>query len=187
MGLFRATIQHRRHIRLLVCGEAPFDELDAVWNDYFISVRELRFAHLDPDTARDLIERPTPDFPEGTIPEAVAERIVERTGAQPFLVQLYAQLLVETLNDAGRRQAAFEDLEGVERDVLDQAGYYFRNTWQRAPEAAQEVLAALARGESPAIGREPRRWLQRRALIDESGRLTIPVLGRFLIEEELVG
>ncbi len=116
-----------------------------------------------------------------TIPAAIAKR----AGAQPYLVQLYAQLLVELLNATDRRRADLEDLEGVERDVLDQAGYYFRNTWQRAPETARDVLAALARDESPEVGREARRWLRRRALIDDAGQLTIPVLGRFLIEEEL--
>ena len=96
MGLFRATIQHRRRVRLLVAGEAPFDELDAVWNDHFISVREVRIGHLDPETARELVRRPSDDFPEDALPDAVAERIVERTGAQPYLVQLYAQLLVDS-------------------------------------------------------------------------------------------
>ena len=148
-------------------------------------MREVRFAHLDAATASDLIQRPTPDFPEGTLPAAVAEQIMERTGNQPFLVQLYAQLFVELLNDAGRVQASPEDLEQVEQEVLEQARNYFLNTWQRGPEPAQAALAALARGETPKIDRIARRWLARRALIHEDGGLTIPVLGRFLIEEEL--
>ncbi len=185
MGLFRATIQHRRRVRLLVSGEAPFDELDAMWNDHFISVRELRIGHLDPPTARDLVRRPSPEFPDDALPAAVAQRIVERSGGQPFLVQLYAQVLVEALNAAERSSAAVEDLPAAEAEVLEQATYYFRNTWQRAPEAARRVLASLARGESPAVGAEARRWLRRRCLIDPDDRLTIPVLGRFLVEEEL--
>jgi len=185
MGLFRATIQHRRRVRLLVSGEAPFDELDAVWNDYFISVREVRIGHLDPGTALDLVRRPIPEFPADAVPAAVAERIVERTGAQPYLVQLYAQLLVEALNARERTQATLDDLEAIELEVLEQATYYFRNTWQRAPAPARSDLAALARGTAPGLERESRRWLVRRCLIDDQGRLTIPVLGRFLIEEEL--
>ncbi|MCP4662218.1 MAG: ATP-binding protein, partial [bacterium] len=154
--------------------------------DYFISVREVRIGHLDPATARDLVRRPIPEFPADAVPEAVAERIVERTGAQPFLVQLYAQLLVETLNAQERTQATLDDLEAIELEVLEQATYYFRNTWQRAPDPARSDLAALARGTTPGLERESRRWLGRRCLIDDQGRLTIPVLGRFLIEEELV-
>ena len=42
MGMFRATIQHRRKVRLLVSGVAPFEELGPLWNDHFINVRELR-------------------------------------------------------------------------------------------------------------------------------------------------
>ncbi len=156
-----------------------------MWNDHFISVREVRFGHLDAADARDLVQRPTPEFPAGTLPGAVAERIVERTGGQPYLVQLYAQLAVELLNDEDRRQATLEDLERVEAQVLEEAGYYFRNSWQRGPDSARAVLAALARGEAPDLGGPARRWLRRRELIDEEGRLTIPVLGRFLIEAEL--
>src|SRR5262249_10280468 len=47
MGLLRATIQHRRRIRLLVSGAAPFDELDAMWNDHLINVREVKIGFLD--------------------------------------------------------------------------------------------------------------------------------------------
>ncbi len=185
MGLFRSIIQHRRAVRILVSGEAPFDELDAMWNDHFISVREVRFGHLDAATARDLVRKPTSDFPGETLPEDVAARIVERTGGQPYLVQLYAQLAVELLNDEDRRRATLEDLETVEGQVLEEAGYYFRNSWQRGPDSAREALAALARGATPELDRPARRWLRRRELIDEEGRLTIPVLGRFLIEAEL--
>ena len=183
MGLFRATIQHRRKVRLLVSGEAPFDELGTVWNDHFISVREVRIGHLDSETARELVRRPIPDFPDDALPDVVADRIVERTGGQPFLVQLYAQLLVEALNAQEREQATLDDLETVESEVLEQATYYFRNTWQRAPGPAQSALAALARGETPVLERDARRWLSRRCLIDDESRLTIPVLGRFLVEE----
>ncbi len=186
MGLFRSIIQHRRGVRLLVSGEAPFDELDAIWNDHFISVREVRFGHLDAAVARELVQRPTSEFPAETMPDAVAARIVERTGGQPFLVQLYAQLLVELLNDEDRRRATLDDLERGEQEVLEQAGYYFRNSWQRGPDSVREALAALARGEVPELGRSARRWLRRRELIDDQDRLTIPVLGRFLIETELV-
>lgn len=190
MGLFRATIQHRRHVRLLVAGEAPFDELNAIWNDYFISVRQIRFGHLEPSESFDLVRSPTPEFPDDAIPEDVARQIVERTGSQPFLVQLYAQIIVERLNDAQRlndapTQATLDDLEPTEEEALEQGHYYFSNTWQRAPKGAQDMLAALARGEAPPLERSAVRWLQRRHLIDDDHRLTIPALGRFLIDEEL--
>ncbi len=33
MGLLRATIQHRRRVRLLVAGNSTFEELGPLWND----------------------------------------------------------------------------------------------------------------------------------------------------------
>ena len=46
MGLLRATIQHRRRVRLLVAGNATFEELGPLWNDTFISARELRLGFV---------------------------------------------------------------------------------------------------------------------------------------------
>ncbi|MCG8458913.1 MAG: ATP-binding protein [Holophagales bacterium] len=187
MGLIRSTIQHRRRVRLLVAGEAPFDELDGMWDAHFVSVREVRLGHLEPESARELVRRPIPDFPDGAIPEAVADRLVQRTGSQPFLVQLYAQILVSSLNDAGRKQAELADLEAVEEEVLTQVGSYFRDIWNRAPEASRHLLEALSRAQDPDAvgGKKARRWLERRGLIDAEGHLTIPVFGRFLLEEVL--
>lgn len=187
MGLLRATIQHRRKIRILVSGEAPFDELGDLWYDHFISVRELRLEHLDPETALDLIRHPTSEFPPEAMPEDVAKIIAERTDGQPFLVQLYAHEWVELLNEEERNRAEVGDLDTIEKRVLESATNYFRNRWTKAPPAAQHALATLARGETlTELERAARRWLQHRALIDEDLRLRIPVFGRFLVEEELV-
>lgn len=59
--------------------------------------------------------------------------------------------------------------------------------------AATEGLGTLERFQAEIGGwlahrwptREARRWLRRRALIDDRNRLTIPVLGRWIREEEL--
>ena len=65
MGLFRATIQHRHRVRLLVSGVAPFEELGPLWNDHFINVRELRIGHLDRRASVDLLCKPIPEFSRG--------------------------------------------------------------------------------------------------------------------------
>src|SRR5262245_13399142 len=57
MGLFRAMIQHRRRLRLLVSGLALFDELGQIWNDHFINVREVRVGYLDRFATIDLLMR----------------------------------------------------------------------------------------------------------------------------------
>ena len=68
-------------------------------------------------TARELLTRPVPDFPAEAIPIAVADIILERTGGHPYLLQLYASLLVAFLNDEKHRQACLEDVTTVEATV----------------------------------------------------------------------
>lgn len=183
MGLFRATIQHRRKLRLLVSGAAPFDELDAIWNDHFINLREVAIGYLDEQTGIDLLQRPIPDFPEDAIPRQVAAMAFARCAGQPYLLQLYGSLLVTHLNHEKRRTANPDDLRPVEDELLSQAGYYFRDTYRGAPEDAREVLRALARGEPVEPNRRTRRWLQRRLLLTDDGHLQPPVLGTWIREE----
>ena len=98
MGLLRATIQHRRRVRLLVAGNATFEELGPLWNDTFISASELRLGPLAREVAIGLLRQPIPvseGFPEDAVPQEVAEAIVDRTGGQPYLTQLYGFWLVE--------------------------------------------------------------------------------------------
>ena len=98
MGLLRATIQHRCRVRLLVAGNATFEELGPLWNDTFISARELWLGPLAREVAIGLLRQPIPvseGFPEDAVPQEVAEAIVDRTGGQPYLTQLYGFWLVQ--------------------------------------------------------------------------------------------
>jgi hypothetical protein len=72
----------------------------------------------------------------------------------------------------------------VEEQVLQQATYYLRNTYQAAPPAAQAALLDLAHDGTPTLDAATRRWLLRRLLLTEEGRLSIPVLGAWLRAEE---
>lgn len=188
MGLFRATIQHRRKVRLLISGAYPFDELGAIWDDHFINAREIRMGHLDPESALDLLTRPVPEFPEDAIPREVAEKVIERTGCQPYLLQLFGSILVSRLNELKRKTAALDDVAPVEAKVISQGAGYFRDTVRRAPEDARAVLEAFARGESPVIGANARRWLRRRCLLTDDGSATVlavPVFAEFVRQEVL--
>ncbi|MCP4696135.1 MAG: AAA family ATPase [Gammaproteobacteria bacterium] len=184
MTLFRATIQHRRRVRLLVSGAAPFDELDRMWSDHFINAREFQLDYLKEDTAIELLIRPIPDFPPQAVSLEVAKRIFARTAGQPYLLQLYGLLLISHLNEERRKQAELEDLEVVEDKVLDQAAYYFQNTVESAPKEAREVLFALAEDKKTPmqIDRQTRRWLKRRCLLTDEDGLLIPVLGKWIQE-----
>ncbi|MEF8771023.1 ATP-binding protein [Candidatus Accumulibacter contiguus] len=185
MGLLRATIQHRRRVRLLVAGAAPFDELDALWNDHFINLREIRIGHLDRPTAVGLLTRPIDEFPPETIPLVVAEAAVDRTGGQPYLTQLYGSLLVDRLNDDKRRSATQADLAAVEDDVLDQAGYYFRNVWGDLGTTAQAVVLDAAQGQALPPAGVSLPALRRRQITGDNGELLVPVFGRWLRERQI--
>jgi hypothetical protein len=131
----------------------------------------------------DLLTRPVKEFPTNAILDAVARAVVSRTGGQPFLVQLYGFLLVDRLNEAKRKAATLDDIELVERDVLDQANYYFRNIWGDLPPDAKPALGAvLDSGQPVQVDTTTRRWLRRRLIVSEEGALMVPVFGRWVRE-----
>ncbi|MCW5213466.1 hypothetical protein VU04_11220, partial [Desulfobulbus sp. TB] len=181
MSLFRATIQHRRFLRLLISGVAPFDELDDIWSDHFINVREIRLTHLDQASSLALIRQPIPDFPDDAIPESVAQQIFTITNGQPFLVQLFSQLLVTRLNDQERSQATLEDLVPVEEELLEQANTYFMNMSQ-VPSEYKDLLKRLMNSETVELRRRERRYLRYHGLVDTEDRLAIPLLATWLLE-----
>ncbi len=184
MGLLRATIQHKRRVRLLVSGAAPFDELSSVWDDHFINTQQVRLSFLDAPTTEGLLCRPTPEFPTDLISPEVAARIYARTGGQPYLVQMYGSKLVSLLAQApgGRRPAVLDDVAAIEPRIFEAADSFFRNTFTSAPEDVKPHLEKLARGESGADGFPPkvRRWLDRRNLLTPTGALAVPALGTWI-------
>jgi hypothetical protein len=192
MGLFRVTIQHRRKVRLLISGAAPFDELGTLWNDHFINVHELQLDLLDHATALDLICRPIPEFPADAVPPEVGEAIVARTGGQPFLLQAYGAFLIERLNEHAPgdpvrcwRPAVVADVSAVEERVFEHWPSYFRDGYEKAPASAQEALRLLARAGNAPLDERTRRWLQRRCLLTTDDRLRIPAIGAWLRHEGL--
>jgi hypothetical protein len=179
MGLFRATIQHRKRVRLLVSGAAPFDELDRVWDDHFISARQIKLPFLDEPTAIGLLTQPDPGFPADAIPADVARVVFERTGGQPFLLQAFGSLLVSRLNDTGRRTAAIDDVAAVEERAIEWAEPYFRDMYKSAPAAAREALDRLSQGPAD-VSPAAHRWLTRRYLLTPGDRLAVPLFGAWI-------
>ena len=112
----------------------------------------------------------------------LATAIFERTGGQPFLLQLYGSVLIQHLNDNKRKQAEMADLAIVEAQVLEQANYYFKNIVEAAPEHAQTGLVALAEAQPCLLDKRTRRWLNRRCLLTAEDQLMIPVLGEWIRE-----
>jgi hypothetical protein len=188
MGLFRATIQHRRRVRLLVSGAAPFDELDRVWDDHFISARQIKLPFLDEPTSIGLLTQPDPGFPAGAIPAEVAREVFARTGGQPFLLQAFGSLLVNRLNDTNLRTAAIGDVAAVEERAIEYAEPYFRDMYKSAPIAAREALDHLGQclSQSPAeLSPAARRWLTRRYLLTAGDRLSVPLFGAWIAHHDI--
>jgi hypothetical protein len=179
MGLFRATIQHRRRVRLLVSGSAPFDELDRVWDDHFISARQIKLPFLDELTAIGLLTQPDPGFPADAIPTEVAQEVFERTGGQPFLLQAFGSLLVNRLNDTSRRTVTIADVADVEERAIEYAEPYFRDMYKSAPAAAREALDHLSQGPAD-VSPAAHRWLTRRYLLTPGDRLAVPLFGAWI-------
>ncbi len=185
MGLLRATIQHRRRVRLLVSGATTFEELDSLWDDHLINAREIAMTWLGQADALDLLCRPIPEFPKDSLPRALAEKIFSATGGQPYLLQYCGSELVNLLNRENRLRAQPHDLDTVFEKVLAGSGSYFRQTVAPLPASARSALTALAKGRVPDLAPADRRRLQRRLLLTPDNGLAIPLLAVWLQEEGL--
>jgi len=182
MGIFRSIIQHRRNICLLLAGVAPFDELDSIWTDHFINVREVKIGFLSKKNALELLMRPVIGFPSQAISQEVAENVFERTAGQPLLLQFYGSRLVQSLNEQNRREATLKDIEKVEERALEEVTYYFRNLYQTTPQHLQPILEQLAYNKLVDLDRKDKAWLRRRLLIDENNQLVMPVFATWIRE-----
>jgi hypothetical protein len=186
MGLIRATIQHRRGVRILVSGAATFDDLDRVWEDHFIGVRQIKLPFLDLAASVGLLARPEPDFPDDAIPEEVAREVYRRTAGQPFLLQVFGSLLVSHLNEDKRREATLADVQAIEARAIEWAGSYFGDMYKSAPKAAQIALGALAQDRTADLSPPVRPWLAQRYLLTAENRLAIPLFGAWIEHHALV-
>ena len=180
MGLFRATIQHRRGVRLLASGAAPFDQLHGVWNDHFISVRQIKLPFLDQADSVGLLTQPAPEFPVGAIPEDVAQEVYRQTAGQPFLLQVYGSLLVSRLNEEKRKTATLDDVKEVGVRAVEWAGPFFQDTYKSAPAAVQAMLGNLALGKPVDVTPSARRWLTQRYLVTDDDGLAIPLFAAWI-------
>ena len=123
-------------------------------------------------------------YSDDAVPQEVAEAIVERTGGQPYLTQLYGFWLVEELNKTKRRHAELTDVETVDLIVFEQAGPFFRDSLnpRGATFAVKPVIEQISAGQTPEITAAQSRFLMRRGLITAEGTLAFPILARWLNE-----
>lgn len=118
------------------------------------------------------------------MPQEVAEAIVDRTGGQPYLRQLYGFWLVEELNKSKCRRAELTDVETVDQIVFEQAAPFFRNSLnpRGATFAVRPVIEQIVAGQKPELTGNQTRFLSRRGLITADGTLAFSILARWLNE-----
>ena len=151
LNFFRHILQHRPRWILLFSGSHTLEELDPYWSDYLINTRFIRLTYLQESEARELIEKPVPDFPNIYQPAAV-EIIINQTRCQPYLVQLLCSTIVDRLNQEQRKLATPEDVHNSIAKTIEAGSNYFRELWTNLPEQDQDLLLRLIDGETPKPG-----------------------------------
>ena len=118
------------------------------------------------------------------VPQHVAEAIVDRTGGQPYLTQLYGFWLVEELNKTKRKQAELKDVEAVDQIVFEQAAPFFRDSLnpRGATFVVKPIIEQIVAGLTPDLTGPQSRFLIRRGLITPEATLAFPILARWLNE-----
>ena len=146
MDEIRHIIQHHPRVVLLFAGSHRPDEMALNWPDALISTRLIRVSYLNDEEARQLITRPTPDFPVTYHPDTVTG-IMAATRCQPYLVQAVCFELVNALNLAGRREAQPQDVTEAVDAALDSTRLYFAEMWRQLGDSQRKLLGALAHAD----------------------------------------
>jgi len=154
LNQLRHLVQHRQSLVLLFSGSHRFEELKTVkWADYLINTKTLELSFLEPEEARELMERPVPEFNMRYEP-GVVDKILELTHRQPYLLQAVGSELVNQLNTRNRTTATMDDLNAAVEKTLVSAQAYFHYTWaDECSNEEREVLADLALGAGIKKGR----------------------------------
>jgi hypothetical protein len=157
LSLLRHMIQHRSHFKVMLAGSHSLEEFQS-WASYLINVQVVKIGYLEPDEARQLIERPSPNFSLRYEPEA-SQRVLDLTRGHPALVQLLCYELVTLKNEqeaAVRRLACLADVEAAVPRVLASGAFFFGDIQQNQLDAAGlALLRCLARqGEGVVVSRE---------------------------------
>ena len=151
LNFFRHILQHRPRWILLFSGSHTLEELDPYWSDYLINTRFIRLTYLQESEARELVEKPVPDFPN-IYQTAAVEAIINQTRCQPYLVQLICSTIVDRLNQEQRKLATPEDVHNSIAKTIEAGNNYFRELWTNLPEQDQDLLLRLIDGETPKSG-----------------------------------
>ncbi len=141
----RHTIQHRPRFKVVLASSHTLGELQH-WSSYLINTQLIKLGFLEAAEARQLIERPIPNFPLRWQPEAV-QHLLDLTRAHPHLVQMLCYELVTLKNSrpvAERYLAGKADVEQAAERALETGGFFFADIRRQASEKCLGVLNELA-------------------------------------------
>ena len=153
--LLRSLLQNNPHLTLLFSGAHTFETLQPIWSHHLINVRTLQIGHLDLQDARELVERPIPEFPMRYGVGAL-EQVLSVLGGQPFLLQAVCRDLVNLLNEEDRLEARKQDIQRAFDSALVSASAYFTDLWlgPDTNDAQRAILSALAVARGAALTEE---------------------------------
>ncbi|MGF1515871.1 MAG: ATP-binding protein, partial [Elainellaceae cyanobacterium] len=154
LGMLRNLIQHRPRFKVLLAGSHTLEEFQR-WSSYLINAQVLHLGYLKEAEARQLIERPSPDFALRYQPEA-CDRVFALTQGHPFLVQLLCAEIVVLKNEQDpntRRLATLEDVEAAVHEALSSGSMFFSDIEgnQLSPSAVIVLHHLAAQGEGATV------------------------------------
>jgi uncharacterized protein len=142
LNFFRYTMQNCDRWILLFSGSHQLSEIKPYWSDCLIGSRCVRLSYLQKSEARELIQKPTENFPDIYEPAAL-DAILQLTRCQPYFVQVICYQIVEMLNLQERQRATAADVAAVIPKSIDAINGYFNEFWTELKEPEQELLLEL--------------------------------------------
>jgi hypothetical protein len=179
LDALRHTLQHRAKIVLMFTGAHTFAEQGPAWTNRFLSAQRVRVSFLTKQEIVPLLTRPIPEF-DLTYAEGSLDAIYCATHGQPFLTQVVAFHLVETLNKQERKTAQPADVEAAVNLALVRNSEYFDSVWFDAGLEGQAVLTALALAQPPPVFPRAESWLREHDVLNEDGGFAVPMVERWV-------
>jgi hypothetical protein len=182
LDFVRAAGDTLRRIRLLLVSAYPIGRLGPHWPDRLISALSREITYLKPDEARELVCRPTPDFPD-IYPEGGVEHLVTQTRGHPYLLQLVCDELCRRLNEQRRLHATPEDIQAAVDAAFGKTSL-FDELWRQQNPAEQSWMCALAAEPRP-VERpdEPLRVLTHTHFVEKAGgkyQVAVPMFASWI-------
>jgi hypothetical protein len=146
LGTLRHLIQHRHHFKVLLAGSHTLDEFKR-WSGYLINAEVIHLGCLHEEEAKQLIERPLPDFNLAYLPE-VSRHVFSLTNGHPFLLQLLCSEIIGLKNIQPiehRWVVRLEDVETAVPHALARGSMFFLDLEQNQSDSlGTTILHCLA-------------------------------------------